>query len=198
RVAAVLKLPAGFSLEGSWGQGFKTPTVSEIACDFCDPGSATALRPEYAQGWDAALAWRSDDGRVSAKITAYRLAVRDQIQFTAGPPFHYLNIDRTRTNGVEAEADAQLTQHLTLQATYAYTDAIDVDAGTEMLRVPRDTGSASLIWNDGRWGADLTVRAEGQDADINPSTFSPATRPGFVLASLAGSYALKPNLELTA
>jgi vitamin B12 transporter len=67
-----------------------------------------------------------------------------------------------------------------------------------MPRVPRDTGSASLIWNDGRWGADLTVRAEGPDADEDPSTFSPAIRPGFVTVNLAGSYALTHSIDLTA
>ncbi len=198
RFAGVLKLGAGFSVEGSWGQGFKTPTISEIACDFCDPGSATTLKPEHAEGWDASLAWRSADGGVSAKVTGYQLAVRDQIEFTDGPPFHYINIDRTRTTGAELEVDARLMDRLTLQGTYAYTDAVDLGAGTPMLRVPRDTGSASLIWNDGRWGADLTVRAEGPDADEDPSTFSPATRPGFVIVSLAGSYALAHNLDLTA
>ena len=94
--------------------------------------------------------------------------------------------------------DAEIIPHFTLQAEYAYTDAIDVDAGTQMLRVPRDTGSVSLIWNDGRWTAALTVRGEGPDADEDPSTFEPATRPGFLVASLAGSYALRPNVDITA
>ena len=196
--SAVWRLPAGFSLEGAWGQGFKTPTISEIFCDFCDPGSATPLRPEHAEGWDGALAWRSGDGRFSAKVTAYRLAVGDQIEFTDAPPFHYVNIDRTRTNGVETEVDARLTTEFSLHAEYAYTDAVDLDTGAQMLRVPRNAGSVSLAWARGRWQADLTVRSEGQDADIDPSTFIPTDRPGFVLANIAGSYALTPRLQLTA
>ena len=199
RVAGVLKLGAGFSLEGSWGQGFKTPTISEIACDFCFPaGPSLGLKPEHAEGWDAALDWASEDRRFTAKVTVYQLAVRDQIEFSPSFPYVYVNIDRTRTNGAEVEADAKLSANLTLQGTYAYTDAVDVDAGTEMLRVPRDTGSVSLLWNDGRWSADLSLRAEGPDADIDPTTFSPATRPGFVVASLAGAYALRRNIDFTA
>ena len=199
RASAVLKLPAGFQVEGSLGQGFKTPTISEIFCDFCFPGGpSTGLKPEHAEGWDAAIGWVSPDRRYSAKLTAYRLGVRDQIEFSLAFPFRYFNLDRTRTNGLEAQVDAELMHGLSLHAEYAYTDAVDVVAGTQMLRVPRNAGSVSLDWSHGRWQANLMVRAEGRDADIDPSTFLPTPRPGFVLANLAGSYALNDRLQLTA
>jgi vitamin B12 transporter len=197
--SAVLKLPAGFTLEGAWGQGFKTPTISEIACDFCFPGGPSlGLKPEHAVGWDGTLAWASGDGRFTARLTGYRLAVRDQIAFASTFPFRYVNLARTRTDGLEAEAHAQLSGSLSVDAEYAYTDAIDLVAHTQMLRVPRNAGSVTLNWTHGHWQAAFTVRAEGADADINPSTFVPQRRPGFVIANLAGSYALTPRLELTA
>jgi vitamin B12 transporter len=199
RVSAVLQLPAGFQVEGAWGQGFKTPTISEIACDFCFPGGpSTGLKPEHAVGWDAALVWASPDRRLSARVTGYQLEVRDQIQFSASFPFRYVNIDHTRTTGAEVEVDARLTANLRLQGEYAYTDAVDLGAGTQMLRAPRDAGSVTLYWTSRRWQAALSVRAEGPDADITPSTFAPQTRPGFVVASLSGSYALTPHVDLTA
>jgi vitamin B12 transporter len=198
-VSAALKLGAGVSVEGAWGQGFKTPTISEIACDFCFPtGPSTGLKPEHAVGWDGALAWASPDSRFTAKVTGYQLSVRDQIEFSATFPFRYVNLDNTRTTGAEVEVGAKLTRNLSVEGEYAYTDAIDLDAGTQMLRVPRDSGSVTLTWHDRRWQADFTVRAEGPDADENPSTFLPQERPGFVLARIAGSYSLSPHLDLTA
>ncbi|HWF75910.1 MAG TPA: TonB-dependent receptor [Caulobacteraceae bacterium] len=198
-VSAVLRLPAGFSVEGSWGQGFKTPTISEIQCDFCFPGGPSAgLKPEHATGWSGALAWAAPDGRVTARATGYQLDVRDQIEFAAAFPFRYINVDRTRSTGAELELDAKLTANLTLQGEYAYTDARDLGAGTQMLRVPRNSGSVSLLWNSRRWEAALTIRGEGPDADVNPSTFAPQTRPGFVVASLSGAYALSRRLDITA
>jgi len=197
--AAVWRLPAGFSLEGAWGQGFKTPSISEIACDFCFPtGPSKGLKPEHAVGWDAAVGWTSPDQRLSAKVTAYRLAVRDQIEFSPSFPFRYVNLDSTRTDGAEAEVDVRLTRSLSAHAGYAYTNATDLDADTQMLRVPRNTGSVSLDWARGRWQAAFTLRSEGKDADEDPSTFLPATRPGFTLADISGSYALSPSLQLTA
>jgi vitamin B12 transporter len=196
-VGAVLKLPQGFSLEAAAGQGFKTPTISEIACDFCyPPGPSTNLVPEHALGWDAAIGWTSRDSRISAKLTGYQLSVNDQIEYTLSG--RYANVDHTRTNGLEATADARLTDELTLEAEYAYTDARDLDTGTEMLRVPRNTGSVSLDWRHGPWRASLGVRSEGPDADEDPSTFLPATRPGFTLARVSGSYDLSNQVALTA
>jgi vitamin B12 transporter len=197
--SAVWKLGAGFSLEGAWGQGFKTPTISEIACDFCYPaGPSVGLKPEHAVGWDGALAWASADGGFTAKLTGYHLSVRDQIEYSAAYPYRYENIDDTRTNGLELEASARLTRNLTLQGEYAYTNAVDLQAETEMLRVPRDSGSVSLEWTSHRWRADLTARSEGPDADENPSTFLPQERPGFVVVNLSGAYSLTPRLDLTA
>ena len=130
RASAVWKLPAGFSLEGAWGQGFKTPTISEIFCDFCFPaGPSVGLRPEHAVGWDAALAWTSPDQRFSATVTAYRLAVRDQIEFSPSFPFRYVNLDSTRTDGAGSRDRRAADAGAHLHAEYAYTNATDLDAG---------------------------------------------------------------------
>ncbi len=198
-VSAVVKLPAGFSVEGAWGQGFKTPTISEIACDFCYPvGPSYGLKPEHAVGWDGTLAWTSAHGLMTAKLTGYELAVRDQIEYAPTYPYRYVNIDNTRTDGLEAEADIRLTRQLKVEAEYAYTNAVDLASGMQLLRVPRDAGSATLDWTRGPWQAAFTLRVEGPDLDENPTTFVDQVRPGFVLANIAGSYALTPKLALTA
>jgi len=122
--------------------------------------------------------------------------VNDQIEYTLSG--RYANVDRTRTDGLEATADVRLSDELTLEGEYAYTDARDLDAGTEMLRVPRNSGSVSLDWRRGPWRASLGARSEGPDADEDPSTFLPATRPGFTLVRVSGSYDLSKQTALTA
>ena len=195
RISAVWRLGAGFSLEGAWGQGFKTPTISEIACDFCFPaGRSTGLKPEFAQGWDLGLAWASADGRFSGRVTGYDLKVSNQIVYSG----RYMNLARSHSDGVEAQADLKLTANLTLQGSYAYTEAVDDSTGAALIRIPRNAGSAALLWNSPHWEGALTLRGESDDADSDPATFSPATRPGFVLANLSGAYALRPGLRLTA
>src|SRR5439155_8854786 len=93
---------------------------------------------------------------------------------------------------------ARLTDQLTLKANYAYTDAVDRTTGARLIRVPEHAGSVSLLWTGGRLSGALTVRAEGDQADSDPSIFSPAVRPGFAVADLAAGYRVSDRLELTA
>ena len=196
RAGGTYELGAGFALTGDWGQGFKTPTISQIACDFCfPPGPSVGLKPETAEGWDLGLRRRAPDGRFEASLTWFRLAVRDQISFGTG---RYVNIARTLSTGFEADATARLSGALTLKASYAHTDAVDQSTGAALPRVPRDAGSLSLLWARGRLSGAVTVRAEGEQADIDPNSFAPATRPGFVLTDVAVGYRLSRHLELTA
>jgi vitamin B12 transporter len=178
------------------GQGFKTATISQVACDFCfPPGPSVGLKPERSEGWDVGLLWRPYGAIVLARVTVFGLDVRDQISFGTG---RYVNLERTRSRGVEASLEARPFASLTLTATYAYVDAEDRSTGEQLLRVPRHSGSASLSWDPGRYSLTLSLRAESSQADSDPSTFAPARRPGFVTADLAGAYRLTDAVELTA
>jgi len=194
RISGAAQLGGGFALTLSAGQGFKVPTISEVVCDFCFAPPAP-LRPERAEGYDARLGWTSPDGRLSGDVTGYRLDVRDQISFAAG---RYINIARTRSTGLEAEADARLSEAFRLKLSYGVTDAKDLATGLALLRVPERSGAAALFWDQGPWGAALTVRGESSQADTALDGFSRTTRKGFVTADLAGSYKLNAHVSLTA
>ncbi|HLK24272.1 MAG TPA: TonB-dependent receptor [Caulobacteraceae bacterium] len=194
RLGATYALPAGFSLQASFDQGFKTPTISETACDFCF-APRVALRPEHAQGYDGGVGWRSPDGRVFARAVAYALDVTDEIAFVDG---RYINIARARSRGVEVEGEAALGWGFRLRGTYSYTDAIDATTHVNLRRVPLNSGSAEMFWKHGKLDAALSVRTEGVDLDTDLDGFTPVVRPGFVVADLAGGYALNSHVRLTA
>ena len=199
RASAALDLGAGFSLLGAVGQGFKTPTISETVCDFCFPsGPSTGLRPEHALGYDLGLGWRSADGRFDGRLTAYGLDQRDEIVYSPVFPFRYINIDRTRSRGLELAAEAALGAGFRLKGSYSYTDAVDLATGQQELRVPHNTGSASLFWARGPIDAAFTVRAESDQADTGLDGFTPVTRAGFTVADLAAGYKVNDHLRLTA
>ena len=196
RASAALDIGWGLALTADWGQGFKSPTISEIACDFCFPaGPSVGLKPELAEGWDLGLRWSGLDGRAHAHVDGYRLAVRNQISYGIG---RYVNIDRTLANGVDLDGDVRLTDQVTLRGEYAWTDAIDRSTGLRLIRVPEHSGSVSVEWSGEKLSGAFTVRAEGPQADSDPSTFSSAVRPGFVVADIAGGYRITPRVEVTA
>ncbi|WP_091736670.1 TonB-dependent receptor plug domain-containing protein [Phenylobacterium immobile] len=194
RIAAALDLGAGFTLTGSAGTGFKTPTISQYVCDFCF-APTVALRPEFARGYDLRLGWTSEDGRHSAAVTGYRLRVKDQIVY-AGVG-RYENVSRTRGEGLEAEALLGLTAALRLKLAYARTEAEDGSTGITLLRTPKTSGAAALLWVQDRWSGSLTARGESRQIDTDLDGFSRVVRKGFVVADVAGAYRVTEGVELT-
>ena len=194
RLSAALDAGAGVTLSAAWGTGFKAPSISQAVCDFCfAPPPWPALTPESAEGREAAIGWRSPDGRLEGRATLYRLEVEDQIAWVAG---RYVNLAETATDGVELEGRARLGGGFDLTMAYGWTDARDETGGDRLLRVPEHAGSATLGWSGERLTAALTVRAESDQADSDG--FAAVERAGFVTASLTGSYALTDAVTLTA
>lgn len=194
RVAVAGELTEAFTLTGSFGQGFKIPTISQYICDFCFT-APVPLKPEKAEGYDLRLGWRSADGRFDAAVTGYRLTVQDQISYSGG---RYVNISRTRSNGVEAEANLELTDALRLKLAYAQVDAVDASTGASLLRVPDHSGAAALFWTADAWEGSVTVRAESNQSDADVDGFTRVSREGFVTADAAIAYAVNDRLSLTA
>ena len=164
-------------------------------CDFCYTPPVARLNPETADGGEIALGWASADGRLDGRATLYRLNVEDQISYVGG---RYVNIAETRTDGVELEGRALLGGGFDLTLAYAWTDAEDRTTGLRLQRVAEHAGSATLGWSGQRLSGALTVRAEGDQEDVDNATFARATRDGFVVANLNAAYALSEQVTLTA
>lgn len=196
RVSAAWDFGPGFTLSGAYGTGFKAPSVSQAACDFCFAAIPfPTLRPEKAEGLEAAIGWRSADGRIEGRATVYRLKVEDQISFffdTTTFDSYYVNIAETATDGVELEGRAALVNGFDLSLAYAWTDAKDETTGARLLRVPEHAGSVTLGWTGDRLSGALTVRAEGDQDD------SGGVREGFVTANVNAAYDLTDHITLTA
>ncbi len=147
RISAAYDLGYGFTLSGAYGTGFKAPSVSQAVCDFCFAAVPfPALRPEKAEGYEAAIGWRSSDDRIEARATIYHLGVEDQISFFFDPvtfDSYYVNVAETATDGVELEGRALLRGGFDLSLAYAWTDAKDESNGRPLARIPEHAGSAS-------------------------------------------------------
>lgn len=198
RASAAFALDGGFILSGAYGTGFKAPSVAQSVCDFCFVLPTThpaPLVPETARGGEIALGWTSADRKIDGRLTLYRLEVEDQIDGYFNPgtwEFYYVNIDRTRTEGLEFEGFADLGGGWDLNLAYAWTDATDLGAGTPILRVAEHSGSATLGWTGERLSGALTVRAEGEMPD------SGGMRDGFTVVHLNGAWAINDRVSLTA
>ena len=196
RVSGAFDAGAGVTLSAAWGTGFKAPSISQAVCDFCFSSQPfPVLRPETAEGYEAAIGWGSADGRIEGRLTVYRLNVEDQITYVFDPTTFdsvYVNVAETATDGVELEGRVRLGGGFDLSLAYAWTDARDEATGARLLRVPERSGSATLGWSGERLSAALTVRGESDQDDAG------GVREAFVTAHLNGSYALTDAVTLTA
>lgn len=196
RVSGAFDAGAGFALSAAYGTGFKTPSISQAVCDFCFSSSPfPVLRPETAEGLEGAIGWRSADGRIEGRATLYRLTVEDQITYVFDPATFdsaYVNVAETATDGVELEGRAALGAGLDLTLAYSWSDARDETSGARLLRVPEQSGSATLGWSGERLSGALTLRGESDQDDAG------GVREGFVTAHLNGSYTLTDTVKLTA
>lgn len=191
RLAVAGDLGHGFTATASAGTGFKTPTISQAVCDFCF-APPVPLTPEKATGYDLRLGWGND--RVRAAVTAYRLTVADQIAYRS---LRYVNIARTRSQGVEAELEAQVAEGVRVKLAYANLDAVDRSTNLSLLRVPDHSGAAAVFWDRDAWSGSLTLRGESSQSDTARDGFSPVVRKGFVTADASLAYALNDTVTLT-
>lgn len=196
RVSGAFEAGAGFILSAAYGTGFKAPSISQAVCDFCFSSQPfPVLTPETAEGYEGAIGWGSADGRIESRLTFYRLNVEDQITYIFDPvtfDSYYVNVAHTATDGVEFEGRGQLGGGFDLTLAYAWTDARDETTGTRLLRVPEQSGSATLGWTGQKLSGALTVRAEADQEDAG------GVREAFITANLNGSYALTDKVTLTA
>lgn len=196
-------------LRASWGQGFKAPSLYQLGSEF---GNA-ALRPESSAGWDAGVEQRLLDGRVVLSGDYFERHTKDQIDFVScfgSPPLpalcathpaggFYDNIARTRARGVELSGVADLTDALSLAASYTWTDARNDAAGDpnfdkRLARRPEHQAYAEASY---RWPVKLTTAVAVQYSSERFDDAANLNRvKGFTLMDLRASYPLSAQLEV--
>lgn len=188
-------------LRASVGEGFKAPTLFQLASEFGNP----ALRPERATSFDLGLAWRTRAAPTYAALTLFRRDSEDLIDFVScfgvsggictGRPFGtYDNVGRARAEGFEVELGATPAESLRTRAVYSYVRARDREAGADLARRPRHALTASLDWATPlglMLGGDVRLVGDSFDDAGNVTRLD-----GYALADLRASFSLGEQVEL--
>lgn len=131
----------------NWGEGFKAPSVYQLTyiCTFCGLTTPNAdLQPEESNGWEVGIEQGLMDERVHVGVTYFDQDITNMIDFDFS--VGYNNIANVRTKGVELFMDARLSDRLSLNANYTFTDATDLDTGADLVRVPRNAAFGEIQW----------------------------------------------------
>lgn len=196
------ELGGAWRLRGSYGEGFKTPTLFQLFSDFGNQ----ALDPERSRSFDVGVERGDRNGALHFAATAFRRDSRDLIDFVScfgvtggicpNRPFGtYDNVRRARAEGFELEADARVSDRLHGQIAYSYVHASNRDTARDLARRPRHALSAALDWITPLAGLKL-----GADARLVSDSFDDAggfTRlDGYPLLTLRASLPLGDRFEV--
>jgi len=199
RIAGVLDLWANgitqARLRTSWGQGFRAPSLFELHFDQFGVVPNPRLRPERANGFDVGVElvnwsnWSAGVQSVNLRATYFRQRVKDQIDFDfAGNG--YFNIDRVKSQGVEAEAEARFGKRVSTRLVYSFIDARDALTGAPILRTPRHSGAVTLAAQiTDALNISAMATFNGREADF------PTANAGFVKLDLRAAYEIGEAIE---
>lgn len=197
RVAPVIYVAkTGTRLKGSYGTGFKAPSLFQLYSSFGNP----TLRPGESRGWDAGVEQYGWQERAGFGVTYFRNDFTDLIDFDNNT-FTYNNITSARTQGVEWFGFIAPSPRARLRLNYTYTDAKDRTSGLALLRRPRHKWNMNADCDvNTNTSVHVDFRIVGKRGDSDFSTFPAArvTLDRYEVVNLAASYRLMPALRLTA
>lgn len=203
---------SGVRLRGSAGTGSKAPTFIERFGYFPDFFLGNPdLKPETSFGWELGIDLPIGARGAQLGVTWFDQTLEDEIDgFVFDPAtFFFTAANRSGTSerqGIELTLFAPLTDGLSVQGAYTYTDADEYAAdGSLVQELRRPEHMASLVLNqvfgDGRGNLNLSASYNGSQLDnyFPPPNYSQIVvdLDGFTLVDFAASWALTPSLELT-
>jgi hemoglobin/transferrin/lactoferrin receptor protein len=222
KIGAVWWPQSSIGVFGSYTQGFRSPTPSQVNNGFTNPllGYASIpnpeLRPETSTAFEAGVRLRDAElGGIpfNGSLTGFTGQYRDFIEqvqvgggLTPADPgiFQFINTGRVRIMGVEMRLEAALGSGFALNLAAAYADGVATSAAG--VRSPLSSINpfnivGGLAWRglDGRAQAQLFVThsAGKQQADVaeacSPACFTP---PGFTIADATAAFAVTPNATI--
>jgi vitamin B12 transporter len=205
RLQASYRFDFGLRPHAAAGTGIKSPTIYELYGYTPGPGSFIGnphLKPERSQGWEVGLEQTFLDGMAKADLTFFDSTLKDEIFTIFVPPTFAASPQNATTNstreGVEASLSAILGKEWRLNLAYTYLNA--VQNGQEEVRRAPNIASLNLAWRsaEARYGANLTVRYNGEQTDNNFTLSGPprVKLPAYTLINLDADYRINETFQL--
>jgi vitamin B12 transporter len=204
RIAPALIVPiTETKLKGSYGTGFKAPTLNQLFVNFpeffffANPN----LKPEESVGYDAGFEQPLFNDRVRFGSTYFHnditnliQAVFDNTTFTSTNT----NIGKAITEGTENFVSAAITDRVRVRADYTFTRTVDAITGLELLRRPKEKWSANVVWNPiDPLTLSATVLHTGSFIDVSRDFSIPRLlAPGYTVVNLAADYAVTDQVKI--
>lgn len=201
RAAATFRLPTNTYFRVSAGRGVKEPELLEnFASETFYVGNPN-LKPETTDSFEAGLFREWFTRRVRTEVSWFRNSFKDLIEFDeAVNPGTWVNIDRAWARGAEFSGTAKLAGFVSLHGAYTLldtrvvNDADPAQIGLQLVRRPRNSGSASIELARGRWTFDGGARFVGERQEQDFVFFAINRNPGYTFVFVDGSWKATKHL----
>lgn len=208
RVTAALVFDKlGTKFRGSYGTGFKAPSLSQLFDDRFNTTlvngaklefSNKKLDPEESESWDIGIEQSLWDERLSLGVTYFNNEFTNLIQFqqvaVAPDKFQLINIAEAEASGWEAFMALTPVEGLTLRGNYTQMQTKDKQTGEPLVRRPEHKAAFNANYHFlDKGNIHLQLLYVGSRQDVGNVRLS-----GYVLANLAASYDINDNFQLFA
>lgn len=186
---AYLYKETGTKIRGSYGTGFHAPSLYQLYSSYGDPN----LKPEESKGYDVGVDQEFFGRKVLLSMTYFHTGIKELIGFNLDT-YKYYNIDEVKTKGWETSVSLKPLDWLSLDASYAYTEAKDGTTDRDLMYRPKHTGGASLnIRPLKKLNVNLNVQYVGKRYRNTANTLE---MPDYTLVNLAASYEATKRLQV--
>ncbi|HIC90614.1 MAG TPA: TonB-dependent receptor, partial [Syntrophaceae bacterium] len=120
-------------IKGTYGTGFKAPSLYQLYSPYGDPG----LAPEDSESWDVGFEQGFLDGKIHFGLTYFHNHYKNLIEWDFAT-WKYSNIGGAKTEGLELETSVNPMKDLMITANYTWIDTKDEDTGLPLCRRPRN------------------------------------------------------------
>jgi iron complex outermembrane receptor protein len=190
-------------LYGSYGKGFETPTLDELAYRSTNgslPGLNFALQTARSDNYEIGM--KAGTERMRGTLAGFYIRTEDElaVQANAAGRSVYQNIPATQRRGAEAELQSDWSHGLSSQVAYTYIQALTLQSystcivvpcvpvlvgpGHRIPAVPADTLYAGVTWRRAPGDFWVTLETVGR-AQLYANDLNSQAASGYWLANLS-------------
>lgn len=204
RTTASYRVPeTGTRLHGSYGTGFKAPTLVQALYNretAVANGFDETLNPEESRGYDVGVEQSLLGDRLVTDVTFFNNRMTDAIE-SRGPSGnrYYVNIGSVRNMGFETSADFDVTDEVRLSGTYTYTQSRDNATGLQIDQTPVHQGAMRVAYAPkavegfDTW---MRMRAAGKSFDTPSTKIGRKEVGGYATFDLGADYEIDKSFSV--
>jgi outer membrane cobalamin receptor len=214
KISGVYLLQPTVSLHASYGTGIRPPGGSDLAFT-----NNPALAPERTYSYDVGVEERFWSNQLSLDATWFHNRYKDLIVSLGGSlseisQYHTGNLANSMAEGVETTGRFRPKTWFSITANYMWLESAVLSLtgsgalvqqyyylGQPLLRRPKQSGSAVVNLEHGKFAVNLVGYFRGHDLDVEPNyglSEGQYRAPGYVSTGVNINYRIRGNLTLYA